>query len=228
VAVLIFKNGGPLGWLSKRQDRTSLSSCKVEIRATSATSKKVVDLCNLSLSFTKSGFPIADIDKPTLLYNDNDACVKWSHNMTSKAARHIELLENSACKWVQDKTIAVKHVAGKINPADIFTKEMRDGTHFRRLRNFFVSWLSDFLNTLLLESHHACQRSPHSVVPSAAWVTLASSTSSYLSALAAKIFCPSALQSLICAVLADSFFEVFMVSSFLLILSDSTWCLSPP
>jgi hypothetical protein len=189
---IVFKNGGPLGWLSKQQVHTSLSSCKAEIRATSATSKKVVDLCNLSLSFTKSGFLIADIDKTTLLYNDNDACVKWSHIMMSKAARHIKLCKNSVCKWVQDKTIAVKHVAGKINPADIFTKEMCDGTHFCWLRNSFMSWLSDFLNTLLLESHHTHQRSPHSVVPSAAWVTLASIASSYLSALAANTFCWSA------------------------------------
>jgi hypothetical protein len=35
------------------------------------------------------------------------------------------------------------------------------------------------------------------------------------------------LQCLICAVPAVSFFEVFMVS-FLLILSDSTWCLLLP
>jgi hypothetical protein len=36
---IVFKNGGPLGWLSKRQDRTSLSSCDTEICATSATLK---------------------------------------------------------------------------------------------------------------------------------------------------------------------------------------------
>ena len=89
---IVFKNGGPLGWLSKRQERTSLSSCEAEIRATSATSKKVVDLRNLSLSFSESGFPISDIEKPTVLFNDNEACVRWSHNMTSKAACHIELL----------------------------------------------------------------------------------------------------------------------------------------
>jgi hypothetical protein len=98
-----FKNGGPLGWLGKRQDRTSLSSCEAEIRATSATTKKVVDLRNLSLSFTESGFRITDKNQPTILYNDNDACVRWCHNMTSKAARHIELCKNSVCEWIQDK-----------------------------------------------------------------------------------------------------------------------------
>jgi hypothetical protein len=92
---IVFKNGGPLGWLSEQQDRTSLSSCEAEIRATSATSKKVVNLRNICQSVTKSGFPISDLDKPTLIYNDNEACVKWSYNMTSKATRHIELRENS-------------------------------------------------------------------------------------------------------------------------------------
>jgi hypothetical protein len=91
---IVFKNGGPLEWLSECQGCTSLSSCKTEIHATSATSKKVVNLRNLCLSFMKSGFPISDINKPTLIYNDNDACVKWSHNMTSKVAHHIELHKN--------------------------------------------------------------------------------------------------------------------------------------
>jgi hypothetical protein len=53
--------------------------------------------------------------------------------MTSKAACHIELRENSVREWVQNKTINVQHISGKINPADIFTKEMRDGAHFRHL-----------------------------------------------------------------------------------------------
>jgi hypothetical protein len=45
---IIFKNGGPVGWLGKRQERTSLSSCKAKICTTKATSKKVVDFRNLS------------------------------------------------------------------------------------------------------------------------------------------------------------------------------------
>ncbi len=38
----MFKNDGPLGWFSKLQDRTILSTCEAEICAISATSKKVV------------------------------------------------------------------------------------------------------------------------------------------------------------------------------------------
>jgi hypothetical protein len=88
---IVFKNGGPLGWIGNRQDQTALSSCEAEIRATSATSKKVVDFRHLCKSLSDSGVTLTDIKSPTVLYNDNDACVWWSHNMTSKAAWHIEL-----------------------------------------------------------------------------------------------------------------------------------------
>jgi hypothetical protein len=54
---IIFKNGGPIGWLGECQDRTSLSFCEAEIRATNATLKKVfVDFCNLSRSVSDAGY----------------------------------------------------------------------------------------------------------------------------------------------------------------------------
>jgi len=65
--------------------------------------------------------------------------------MTSKAIRHMELQENSVREWVGDKLLAVKHVAGKCNHSDIFTKEMKDGAHFRRLRDSFMCRQADFL-----------------------------------------------------------------------------------
>jgi hypothetical protein len=99
---IVFCNGGPIGWLGKRQERTSLSSCKAEIRAMSTTSKKVVDFRNLRRSISESGLLLPDTTLPTVLYNDNDACVKRSYKLTSKAARHIKLRENSVREWVQD------------------------------------------------------------------------------------------------------------------------------
>ena len=72
---IVFKNGGPIGWLGERQERTSISSCEAEIQATNATSKKVVDFCNLSWSVTEAGHIISDSDAPTVLYNDNEAFV---------------------------------------------------------------------------------------------------------------------------------------------------------
>ena len=75
------------------------------------------------------------------------------------------------------------------NPSDIFTKEMRDGTHFRRLRDsfMFMSRLSDFLQDSLLAVHHARQLLPNSIVPAAAREALSAGISSYLTALASLL-----------------------------------------
>ena len=184
---IIFWNGGPVGWLGERQDCRSLSSCEAEIRATNATSKKVVDFCNICQSMVKSGHNLNNIVSPTLLFNKNDACVKWSYDMTSKAARH-ELRENSVCEWIQSKLLMVKHVSGKLYPSDIFTKEMRDGTNFQRLQDFFMSRLSDFVNDSLLVVHHRRQLAASSI-PAAAYAILTESPLSYFSAVASSFFC---------------------------------------
>ncbi len=73
---IIFCNGSPIGWIGERQDRKSLSSCEGKICATSATSKKVVNLRNLCRSISESRLPLLDATLPTILSNDNDACVK--------------------------------------------------------------------------------------------------------------------------------------------------------
>jgi hypothetical protein len=116
-------------------------------------------------SVTEAGHLIPDSNALTILYNDNEACVKWSYNIIPKAARHIELCDNSVRKWVQDKTLSVKHVTGKVNPADIFTKEMRDGTHFRQLWSF-MSQLSSFLMTLSSSFTMLCNSLP---IPPPVW-----------------------------------------------------------
>ncbi len=72
---IVFKNGGPLGWLADCQESTSLSSCEVEIWARNSTSKKDVDFLNLCLKVLESGGPISDVNKSTPIYNDKDACI---------------------------------------------------------------------------------------------------------------------------------------------------------
>jgi hypothetical protein len=108
--------------------------------------------------------------------------------MTSKATCHIKLHEHSIYKWVQNKTLKVIHVAGKLNPADIFSKEMKDGAHFHCLRDLFMICLSDFVNDSLLELHHFRQWS-QPITPMAAFVGLVSGHLSYMAALTSYSFC---------------------------------------
>jgi len=142
---IIFRSGGPITWKTDRQERTSLSSCEAEIRATNMGSRLTVNVRNMILHLASTGYPITDAQQATPLYNDNEACVQWCHNLTTKGNRHIEHRENATREWVDDGTITVAHVSGKCNPSDIFTKEMRDGANFRRLRDSFMSRASTFL-----------------------------------------------------------------------------------
>ena len=45
----------------------------------------------------------------------------------------------------QSKNIEVKHIPGKINPSDMFTKEMKDNTHFINIRGSMMVSLQAFL-----------------------------------------------------------------------------------
>jgi hypothetical protein len=152
---VVFRQGGPLSWTAIRQDQTALSSGEAEICATNEISKSVVGMRHLADSIRSSGYDILDTLAPSLFYNDNAACIQWSHNMTSKKIWHMELQENLVCEWVKDGILNVLHIKGRVNPADIFTKEMRNGAHFWMLCDSFMCRLLDFLQQSLLVIHHS-------------------------------------------------------------------------
>ena len=182
---IIFRQGGPIAWIAVRQERTSLSLCEAEIRATNEVSKLLMSVRNLANAVCVGGHTIVDTTDASPLYNDNESCVRWSRNMTTKQIRHMEMRENAVREGVQDSSLKVLHVPGRINPADIFTKEMRDGAHFRRLRDSFMCPLSLFLQQSLLEVHLSRQQDlphpqPFQLVPSAAPSSASSTRGSYL------------------------------------------------
>ena len=59
----------------------------------------------------------------TIIYNDNNACVCWSHNMTTKGLCQIQIRENGIREMVQKNLIEVQHISGKINLADLFSQK---------------------------------------------------------------------------------------------------------
>jgi hypothetical protein len=142
---ILFCLGGPLTWKADCQDLTSLSSCEAEIRATNMGSRLTVNTCNLILDLSSKGYLIMDAETTTPVFNDNDACVQWCHDMTTKGNQHIKHRENVTREWVEDGSISVSHVSGKCNPADIFTKEIIDAANFRHVRDAFMCRGSNFL-----------------------------------------------------------------------------------
>ena len=60
----------------------------------------------------------------------------WSKNTTTIGLRYLQIRENAVRENAH--IIEVQHIGGKINPADIFTKEDKDQSHFIKLRDTVV------------------------------------------------------------------------------------------
>jgi hypothetical protein len=74
----------------------------------------------------------------TVVYNDNTACINWSKRSTTKGLHHIQMRKNMVREQVENHFVSVTHIGGKMNLADLFTKEMRDTTHFVELRDLIM------------------------------------------------------------------------------------------
>jgi hypothetical protein len=72
------------------------------------------------------------------VYNDNRACVLWSKSSTTKGLRHIQMRENMVRENIASQFVTITHIDGKLNLADVFTKEMKDVGHFVELRDLFL------------------------------------------------------------------------------------------
>ena len=133
--VIIFN--GPIHWVSRRQKVTARSSAEAEIYATDECVKELLRLKHLfdDMETTDIFMP----GSPVNVYNDNNACVCWSKSKTTKGLRHITIRENAIRESVDNSFVKILHIEGKTNLADMFTKEMKDTTHFLNLRNIIVT-----------------------------------------------------------------------------------------
>ena len=136
---IVLRSGGPLAWGAVRQERTSRSSCEAEVRATDECIKEV-----LSIRTRAEDIGLLESQKATLVYNDNQGCVDWCKNTTTTGMKHLNLRENACRESFQAGDIDIRHIAGKLNVADIFTKELKDSAHFCRLRDAFMMDKSTF------------------------------------------------------------------------------------
>ena len=127
--------GGPVHWVAKRQTITARSSAEAEIYATDECVKQL-----LQLSYILDGLSLLQdiMPSPSTIYNDNSACVCWSKATTTKGLRHIQMRENAIREAVLNDFVTVTHIMGKVNLADLFTKEDKDVSHFQQTRNIMM------------------------------------------------------------------------------------------
>ena len=128
--------GGPVHWSSKRQTITARSSTEAEIYATDECVKCLQHISNILKDmnlFEKV------TDGPIPIWNDNEACVKWSHNLTTKGLRYLQMRENAVRENILSGFCDVSHIAGKNNISDMFTKEEKAAHHYIKCRDAATS-----------------------------------------------------------------------------------------
>lgn len=130
--------------MSKRQTITARSSAESEIYATDECCKALQHLANI---IEDMGIKKEIMNAPTIIYNDNAACVCWSTNLTTKGLRHIQIRENATREQIKKGLIKVEHIAGKINLSDFFTKEEKSTEHFLTCRKHILETPPIIMNT---------------------------------------------------------------------------------
>ena len=65
--------------------------------------------------------------------------------MTPKGIKHLNVRSNIVRECPQSKDVDVDKITGIINTSNIFTKEMKENTHFRNLRDSMMVSLQTFL-----------------------------------------------------------------------------------
>jgi hypothetical protein len=126
---------GPLHWVSKRQSVIAGSSAEAEIHATNECVKFLLELVQV---FEFLGIKDLFMPGTNIVYNDNQACVNWSKSSTTKGLHHIQMRENLVRENITNQFVSIIHIDGKLNLADLFTKEMKDTSHFVELRDLMM------------------------------------------------------------------------------------------
>ena len=74
------------------------------------------------------------------LFCDNQGAVTWVHSESvSRNMRQFNIRQCSIRESVRMEEVEPVHIPGALNPADMFTKEMRDKEHFLQLRSTIMS-----------------------------------------------------------------------------------------
>ena len=132
---IIIRQGGPIAWGCTRETKTmSRSSCEAEIYATDEGVKTTAMFRNLMADLGLLG------DQPTPVWNDNRGTVDWCKGCSvSRKLRQVNIRELGVRLEQRLGNVQIRHIPGKQNVADLFTKEMKDKDHFRALVNATTS-----------------------------------------------------------------------------------------
>ena len=126
-AILQF-NGCSIGWFSKKQKTTSLSSTEAEYVALAAATKDVLWVQQLLNELT------VPVRLPTVLYEDNLPAIQIAnHQRNLSDTKHIDVKLHFLRDYCVKRFIAIHHVNTGDQLADSLTKVMVNNRHIARM-----------------------------------------------------------------------------------------------
>ena len=114
---VIYAQGGPVAWKSKKQATVARSSAEAEYVALADT---ISELLWIKMALTELKVPITgDIE----IHIDNDAAQSMAENpVNHERTKHIDTAFHFIREVVKAKVVSLYHVHTKENIADLFTK----------------------------------------------------------------------------------------------------------
>ena len=130
---LVLVNGSLVSWRSRRHKSRCYSSMEAEYMEASEAGKEVLWFRGL---LSDLGY---DLIEPTLMYEDNKACIAFSKNNTSHdRTKHIDIRAYALRDHVRDGHIEVVHIETKHQLADMLTKTQLKKTFLQHREQIFA------------------------------------------------------------------------------------------
>ena len=129
---LVFLGDCLVSWRSRRHKSRCLSSMESEYMEASEASKEVVYFREL---MREIGY---EMSTPTVLYEDNKACMSFSKNNTNHdRSKHIDIRAYALRDKVREGVIKLKHVDTKHQLADMMTKHQQKATFIKHMEKIY-------------------------------------------------------------------------------------------
>ena len=124
-----FMNHGPVSWMSRQQPIVTLSSAEAEYVALASEIQEIKYLRQLlkDLGYEQM--------EPTLIYEDNRACILMASNESSSAGRckHVHIKFRFTAEAILAKEVRIRYIPTDFNFADLLTKPLVHATFNRIL-----------------------------------------------------------------------------------------------
>lgn len=121
--ICFFLGGGAISWSTKLQDTIALSTAEAELLALSSAVQEAIYLRKLIFEIDASLLETG----PTTIYEDNQACIAMTANMSYSAkTKHIDIKYHSVKDKVDKRYIKIVYRPTTEQVADGLTKPLQD------------------------------------------------------------------------------------------------------